>query len=273
MDNKPYVFISYSRQDETFVNRLASDLRNSGIQIWRDIEEISAGSNWVNAIEMGIKRASVFLYISSKNSIKSIWMGEELKAFYEKGGFIIPVVIDDEGASHMPSYLEMIQWADFRSNYDKAFRFLLKSLEYFPREEQPIKSKKKKSKGYVFLSYAEEDTQFVKKLRKFLKDRGYAYWDYAESDRDYHTQLFLELEGIINEAVATLSILSPDWKRSKWTVREYFYSEDAKIPVFLLKVRELGPTLAIAGIPYIDFVNDPNVGFSKLVKELKRKGL
>jgi hypothetical protein len=33
------------------------------------------------------------------------------------------------------------------------------------------------------------------------------------------------------------------------------------------------PSLAVAGIPYIDFVSDADQGFVKLDRELKRKGL
>ncbi len=107
----------------------------------------------------------------------------------------------------------------------------------------------------------------------FLERRGYGFWDYAKSDRDYHTQLFLELEMAIKEASAVLSILSPHWKRSKWTIREYLYAEEIGSPIFLLKAKEMEPTLVIAGIPYIDFVGNTESGLLKLDKELNRKGL
>jgi hypothetical protein len=51
------------------------------------------------------------------------------------------------------------------------------------------------------------------------------------------------------------------------------FSEEINTPVFLLKARELGHTLVIAGMPYIDFVKDKKHGFVKLAKELQRKGL
>lgn len=85
--------------------------------------------------------------------------------------------------------------------------------------------------------------------------------------------MFLELESIIREASATLSILSPDWKRSKWTPKEYMFSEEVGTPVFLLMARQMGPTLVTAGIPYIDFTKDEQRGFDKLDRELRRKGL
>jgi hypothetical protein len=40
-----------------------------------------------------------------------------------------------------------------------------------------------------------------------------------------------------------------------------------------LKVRDPGPTLAIAGLTPIDFTGERNEGFASLEKELKRKGL
>ena len=85
--------------------------------------------------------------------------------------------------------------------------------------------------------------------------------------------LYLELEGIIQDAVAMLSFLSPDWKRSRTAVKEYHFSSEVGIPVFLLKVRDPGPTLVIAGLPYIDFTQDHAAGFRRLDKELSRKGL
>ncbi len=45
------------------------------------------------------------------------------------------------------------------------------------------------------------------------------------------------------------------------------------VPVFLLRVRNPGPTLVIAGLPYIDFTQDRPAGFKKLERELSRKGL
>lgn len=83
----------------------------------------------------------------------------------------------------------------------------------------------------------------------------------------------LELEGVIIDAAATLSVLSEDWKRSRWTVREYFFSEEVKTPVFLLKAKEMSPTLAIAGLTFIDFTKSNEDGYKKLDRELKRKGI
>src|SRR5207253_2073719 len=135
----------------------------------------------------------------------------------------------------------------------RSLNLLLQGLSAAVPRGVPGEASRSKSKGYVFLSYAEEDSDFIEELGRFLGQRGYGFWDYERTDRNYHTQLFLELEAAIQEAAATLSILSPDWKRSIWTVKEYLFSEEVGTPTFLLRVRDMGPTIITAGAHYIDF--------------------
>jgi hypothetical protein len=139
--------------------------------------------------------------------------------------------------------------------------------------EQSVLPEVQKSKGYVFISYADEDYEFIVQLRNFLKGKGYAFWDFQESERDYHSLAFLELETAIREAVGFLGVISPDWKRSKWTPKELLFSEEVGTPIFLLKVRPTEATLLIAGMSYIDFTRDCDDAFGKLDRQLKRKGL
>ena len=78
MSAGPYIFISYARQDVEFVSQLEDDLRQRGINTWRDLEQISPGSNWQDAIDQGLARATALLYIASANSSISQWMEMEL---------------------------------------------------------------------------------------------------------------------------------------------------------------------------------------------------
>jgi hypothetical protein len=269
----PYVFISYARRDNEFVDKLAADLQKAGIRVWRDTDQIHPGQQWERAIGDALTDAVVLLYISSRQSRGSAWIERERLAFFSTGRLIIPVIIDDAGEEALPDELRIFQWIDFRQSYDAALKNLLAVFPKSVKSDSVITIPEKQSKGYVFISYAEGDFDFVERLRDFLSEHNYGYWDYSESDRNYHTQFVRELESIINDAVATLSVLSEAWKDSKWTIREYFYAEEIGIPVFLLKAKEMKPSLAIAGSPYIDFVSNINSGFQKLDKELKRKGL
>lgn len=271
-DNEPYVFISYSRADRSFVTKLADSLRAAGVRPWTDIENIAAGTNWQQAIGRGLGEASVLIYVASKNSASSEWMDAELRSFLETKRRVIPIVLDDEGAVRLPVSLRQFQWADFRGDYVVAVRKLLDGIRHL-QHPQPIKRPDLKSKGYVFLSYAEEDSHFVEELKSFLGERRYAYWDFRESDRKYDIDYSLELEGVIKDAAATLSVISPNWKQSPDSLREFRFSKEVGTPVFLLKFHELGPTLALSGLTHIDFTRAQQDGFSKLDRELKRKGL
>lgn len=269
-----YVFVSYSRRDAAaIVDRLTSALTDRGVRVWRDVNEIEAGESWQRAIEKGLKGASALLYVASRGSSGSDWMNEELATFHAQGKLIIPLVIDDAGHQAMPFLLQRYQWLDLRQGFDRVVDRIVEAVGGEVSIGAPVERKAQKSKGYVFLNYSEDDSDFVKELKEFLKVHGYAFWDYEDSDRDYHGQLFLELENVISNSAATLAVLSESWKRSKWTVKEYFFSEEVGIPVFLLRAKEMAPTLAVAGIPYIDFVGDSAGGFAKLDKELRRKNL
>ena len=267
-----FVFISYSREDRAFVDRLSEDLRNSGVTTWQDTKEIAPGENWRLAIERSLRLASALLYVASAQSVSSQWTSKEVEAVYSRGTQVIPVVIDDQGERGLPHFLREFQWVDFRGGYEGALTQLLAALQRL-RTERLVEPRMEQAKGYVFLSYAEEDASFLDDLKAFLKQRSYAYWDYRESDRDYQADLYLELETVIQEAAATLSYLSPDWKQSRTAVKEYHFSTEVGVPVFLLRVRNPGPTLAVAGLPYIDFSQDHRAGFKRLERELSREGL
>lgn len=270
----PYVFLSYSRKDAEFVDRLSNDLQQAGVRIWKDTEQINPGEQWLHAIENALNDAVVLLYVSSRNSRGSGWVDAELSSIVGSSGeSVVPIIIDDKGEEDLPHVLRAYQWVDFRTTYDKALGELLAIFPDSVKEPNAIPTPPNSSKGYVFISYTEEDSDFVEDLRVFLSDKDYGYWDYAESDRDYHSQFVRELEGVIRDAAATLTVLSESWKDSTWAMREFFFSEEIGTPVFLLKAKEMEPSLAVAGSSYISFVEDPEYGYQKLGRELKRKGL
>ncbi|MBL8164648.1 MAG: toll/interleukin-1 receptor domain-containing protein [Anaerolineae bacterium] len=272
-----HVFISYSHKDKEFVDKLVSDLGQAGISAWVDYLNIHAGQDWQEELQHALRNAEVVLFVASQHSTARPYIASELKEALSSSITVIPLIVDDGGAARLPRILAGLDALDFRADYSAALQQL------YTRLPVPVERKREvfaqnvpaqpQVKGYVFVSYAQEDTAFVAKLREFLRERGYAYWDYQDSDRDYHTQLALELEGVIREARATLSILSPDWKLSKWAAKEYLFSEEIGTPVFLLMARPMEPTLVIAGVPYIDFTRDEAQGFAKLDRELRRKGL
>ena len=266
------VFISYAHDDHSFVDKLTRDLRADGINPWVAINEITPGANWQKSIKEGLQNSSVVLFISSGRSAASQWVATEINLAMVQGKQVIPLILDDAGAQRLPHQFQNFKWIDFRPGYDDALKTLLDALQPL-QKEKPVSTPKRKTKGYIFLSYAEEDSSFVDEMKGFLAKRGYAYWDYRESDRDYHQDLFLELEGVIQNAAAVLSFISPEWKLSRTAIKEYHFSTEVGVPIFLLKIRDPGPTLVIAGLPFINFTLDKAEGYLRLERALSRKGL
>ncbi len=270
--SKPYVFISYSRQDREFVDKLTDALSAAGVKTWTDVSNIAPGQNWQEQIEHGLLGAEVLLYVSSRNTSTSQWMEHELQAFTKGTGRVIPLIVDSAGEQSLPNALRQFQWADFRGDFDSAIQRLVEGLASL-RQSKPLARPETKSKGYVFISYASEDVVFVEELKTHMKGRGYTYWDFRESQRNYQVDYTIELEGVINDAEATLSVISPDWKKSPTSLQELHFSKEVQKPVFLLRIRDPGPTLALAGMTFIDFTGPRKAGFAKLDSELVKFGL
>lgn len=269
-----YVFISYHREDAPFVQQLSEALAERGLRVWRDTNEIHPGQNWQMAIEKGLHAASAMLLVASRHSASSRWVQYEAAKSVELGRLVIPVLLDEQGKELLTGSLAALQWVDFsQGRFSEGVDQILSSLADVLPPVHRAAPRRRKSKGYFFISYAEEDADFVTELRKFLKGRGYAYWDYAESARNYNAQTVFELEDAIANSAACLCVISEAWRNSRWTVREYFFAEEVKRPGFLLRAKPISPSLAIAGSTYIDFTVDAKQGFARLDAALSRKRL
>jgi hypothetical protein len=134
------------------------------VRTWTDVENIAPGASWQEAIAKALTDALVLIYVASEHSASSEWMDAELRGFLEKQLCIIPIVIDDGGASHLPPPLHQF-------DYDDAFRKLAEGIRFLQQPE-PID----RPKGYVFVN--DEGSSFMSELRAFLAEHGYAYWDF-----------------------------------------------------------------------------------------------
>ena len=65
----PAVFLSYSRQNTEFVDRLRRDLHEAGVSVWRDRESLQPAEAWEKAIKLGIRESDVFAVVVSKQAI------------------------------------------------------------------------------------------------------------------------------------------------------------------------------------------------------------
>ncbi len=267
-----HLYLSYYHRDKDLTDRLVTDLRAAGVDVWRDVDKLAPGQEFGEATQQALTDADAFAVVSARISYLTPVMAGDLVAAVQRKLPIFLLKFDAKAHIRMSSQYPHTD-IEFSPDYASGLRALMAQLPQSVKQVQPLVSEPAKSRGYVFISYAQEDTPFVFSLRDFLKTQGYGYWDYQDSDRNYQTQLFLELEEVIKGAAATIAVLSPDWKRSEWTPKELLFSQQVGTPVFLAMCRQMGPTLVTAGMTYIDFTEDPAAGFARLDRELRRKGL
>lgn len=99
------LFISYSRADGPFVDRLEKLLNEKGIRFWRDIHDATAG-RLEKQIDRAIRQNPTVLLVLSKNSIQSDWVQHEVHTARElekemERDVLCPVALD-ENWQHSP---------------------------------------------------------------------------------------------------------------------------------------------------------------------------
>ena len=117
------VFISYASTDRDFAEKLGSDLRRAGHQVWLDDSDVRVGEPIISAIEKGIQGAEYLILVLSPRSVDSQWVSEEWHAAYweqiQSGRIkLLPVLIQD---CEIPRFLSNKRYADFRTDYNAGF--------------------------------------------------------------------------------------------------------------------------------------------------------
>jgi hypothetical protein len=119
------LFISYSRKDTGFVDRLLADLSKHKLEAWRDTSDITAGLAWDREIQNALNTCTHVLFVASENSVKSENVANEITFARDKDKPVIPLVLDN---CEMPITVYRAQRVDFRGDYQPAFAKLMRHL-------------------------------------------------------------------------------------------------------------------------------------------------
>lgn len=122
----PRIFISYSRKDGRFVDRLAADLFAANVSAWVDRVRLEGGQNWEALIEEAIESAQCVVVVLSPDALASRWVEREYQLALSADKRIIPLQLRQILA--IPEPLAGFQVIDFVHAYTFAFNRLLKAL-------------------------------------------------------------------------------------------------------------------------------------------------
>ncbi len=109
-------FLSYSHNNESFVNELYNRLSRDGVSCFFDKESIAWGTNWVTELEKGIDECEFIVLCLSPNFCQSEWteiertsaMADDPKGLKRK---IRPLLLEPCG-NLFPRFLKPIKLID-----------------------------------------------------------------------------------------------------------------------------------------------------------------
>jgi WD40 repeat protein len=127
----PSVFISYSRHDTDFVERLHAALASRGYEVWVDWDDIPPSAEWFEEIRAGIAGADGVVYVISPDSAVSEVCTRELEHAVEQHKRIVPVVCREPEVGSVPEAAAALNWVFLRDSDDFAagIEVLVRALE------------------------------------------------------------------------------------------------------------------------------------------------
>jgi hypothetical protein len=123
------LFLSYSRQQTPFIDRLAAELDKAGHPLWLDYRSLVPAKPWYDQIKAGVIEAEAFLLVVSKGSISSPNVEPEWRLALELKERIILLIFE---AAYLPPELQNCEWVDFRTNFKKSLAELKNKLDTQP---------------------------------------------------------------------------------------------------------------------------------------------
>src|SRR6266516_5455733 len=134
------VFISYSRTDTDFVNRLDADLKTHGFRTWVDRGRLEGGDEWLDIIQQAIEDCDVLLVVLSPDAINSRFVKIEYRHAQREDKVVIPLYY--RRCAKVPMDLNDIQWVNFLEPdniYNNALQGVLLALRLITPSQEQIK--------------------------------------------------------------------------------------------------------------------------------------
>lgn len=214
------VFVSYSRKDFEFAQRLTAELQKCELEFWIDWEgTLSTVDGW-KEIEKGIEAAEVYLFLISPDSIKSKVCGQEIDTAVKNGKRIIPTVVGETNWQDTPPNLRHLNYIFFRQGDDFAayIKILLGAIytnyegvaTYRRLQVKALDWERNgKDNGFILRGMdqfdAEQDlaTNTSKDPQPFDLQQEYVYESQKAVDRLLELARFFENKGRIESALET----------------------------------------------------------------------
>ena len=99
------IFVSYAHAGLSFVRELRAGLVKSGHEVWLDVDEMEPSDDWLASIERALEDAEAFVFVVSRESLRSENCMQELRLAEAHGKRIIALIRGGVEAMAMPHEL------------------------------------------------------------------------------------------------------------------------------------------------------------------------
>jgi len=135
----PFIFISYAADDRVTARIINQRLKDTGYETWFDEDKLKPGQDLRQAIEKGLARANIFLFLTSNASLKSSWVQSEIKTALDHASrlvFTVPVLLESITVKDWP--FQAATTPPVRFYESDGWDQLLDNLQFFKvRQTQP----------------------------------------------------------------------------------------------------------------------------------------
>ena len=128
------IFISHASEDKSFVRRLATELQESGLNVWFDEFTLEPGDSLRRSIDQGLAESRYGIVVLSKNFFRKEWAQKELDGLSArddgKSKVIIPIwykVSADDVKKFSPSLADKLS-IDYTGSVPRVIRKVLRAI-------------------------------------------------------------------------------------------------------------------------------------------------
>ena len=249
--SKPMVFLCYAKEDISHVRDVYEKLKIADITPWFDEVNILPGHNWNIQIKKAMEKTDFALIFLSKQSVKKQgYVNKEIKWALDRQAekteediFLIPVKIDDCDLPYsLSSYravnlfehvgIEMVLNVIHTQSKNKhEAKKELESLSENKSESSDIKSDQKRK---IFISYCNEDKQWLDELLNYIQPLEYdgvEYW-YKKHENTYSDS---EVQKAIDDSQVFICLISNSYLGSS-TIRKKELPEIIKTKKLIIPI-------------------------------------
>ncbi|MDJ0805857.1 MAG: SUMF1/EgtB/PvdO family nonheme iron enzyme [Gammaproteobacteria bacterium] len=120
------IFLSYSRTDHAAAIGLRHALEQAGLQVFRDVDSIRVGDNWMESLQEALQNCSSFILLIGRDGVRR-WVGAEVQVALSRNLSahddsqrlpLFPILLPDGDPQSLPPFLGLFQLQSWRPEED-----------------------------------------------------------------------------------------------------------------------------------------------------------